>query len=212
MYLVSKLILLVGLELLAATGKIVNFDNLAVGTMPPGWTAAVTDQGPPPRWEVRKDETAPTPPYVLAHVSSGSGNGHFPLAILDAVQLRDGEVSVRIKPSAGTDDHGGGIVWRYRDPRNYYLVRANAADQTVGVYRVQDGHASPVLKPVKHEIPPNSWTILKIVARGSRFQVYVDHRRILEGQDGAFSGPGKVGVGAVPESPMCFDDFRVNPR
>jgi hypothetical protein len=210
--LLSKLVFLVGLELLAASGQIINFDNLPVGAMPPGWTAAISSQGPPSRWEVRKDESAPTPPYVLAHVSNSAANDQYPLAIFDGLQLRDGEISVRIKPVGGAEDHGGGIVWRYRDPRNYYFVRASAADQTVAVFRVQDGRTSPVLKPVKHEIPPNAWSILKIVARGARIQVYVDHRRILEGVDAAFTGPGKVGVGAGHESPMCFDDFRVNPR
>jgi hypothetical protein len=200
-------VFLVGLQLLAADGRVIDFDALPVGAMPPGWSVPAGVPGPPSRWEVRKDQTAPTQPYVLAQVSSDPAADRFPLAILDGVAFRDGDVSVRIKPVAG---QGGGLVWRYRDERNFYLVRANASDNTVGVYRVQNGQQSLVMAPAKYEISPNTWSILKISARGARFQVYLDHRRILEGHDSAFAGPGKVGLCTVAES--YFDDFRVHPR
>jgi hypothetical protein len=199
------------LQLLAANGKVIDFDRLPVGAAPPGWTVAMTHPGPPPKWEVRKDQTAPTQPYVLAQVSQSSGT-RYPLAILDAVMFRDGDVSVRIKPVGGGSERAGGLVWRYRDPLNYYVVRANAADKTVTVFRVQNGQAYPILPAVKYEIAANNWNILKITARGPKFQVYVDHRRILEGQDTTFNGPGKVGLCTVDESEVYFDDFRVNPR
>jgi len=192
-------VFLVGLNLLAA-GRVIDFDALPPGAMPPGWTVPRSDPGPTAQWEIRKDETAPTQPYVLA------GN-QFPLAILDGVMFRDGDLSVRIKPVAG---QASGLVWRYADPRNYYLVRANAADQTVSVLRVQNGQPAAVLASVKYDISPNAWSILKISARGPRFQVYVDHRRVLEGHDGAFTAAGKVGLATIAES--YFDDFRVNPR
>ncbi len=172
----------------------------------------MSNQGAPPRWEVLKDQSAPTQPYVLAQVSNDPSGDRAPLAILEGLTLRDGEVSVRIKPVGGGDGHGGGLVWRYRDERNYYLVRANASDKTVAVFRVQNGNRTAIAAPVRHEIPANAWSILKIAARGNRFQVYVDHRRIMEGQDGAFPAAGKVGLCTVAESVMYFDDFRVNPR
>jgi len=201
----------VGLQLVAANVRVIDFDGLPEGAAPPGWTVAMAHQGSPPRWEVRKDQTAPTPPYVLALVAQSAGKG-YPLAILDGVAFRDGDISVRIKPMAGNGDQAGGLVWRYRDPLNYYVVRANAADKTVAVFRVQNGQSSPILKSAKYEIPANAWSILKISTRGARFQVYMDHRRILEGQDGSFSGPGKVGLCTIDESEVYFDDFRVNPR
>src|SRR5829696_4835711 len=129
---------------MAASGRVIDFDALPVGAMPPGWSVAMTNPGAPPRWEVLKDQTAPTQPYVLAQVSNDPSGNRFPLAILEGVSLRDGDVSVRIKPVAGGEDHGGGLVWRYRDERNYYLLRANAADKTVAVFRVQNGQGSAV--------------------------------------------------------------------
>jgi hypothetical protein len=198
--------------LLASTGKIVNFDTCPLGKTPPGWTVAMTDRGGAPRWEILKDQSAPTQPYVLGQVSRDSARMRLPLAIFNEVSLRDGDVSVRIKPVAGREDPGGGLVWRYRDENNYYLVRANALANSVAVFKVQNGRRTPILGGVRHEIPMNGWTILKVSARGSRFQVYLDHRRVLEGFDSTFTGSGKVGLCTVGDSVMYFDDFRVYPK
>ena len=172
----------------------------------------MTNRGPAPRWEIRKDQTAPTQPYVLAQLSSDPAANRAPLAILDNLSLRDGDVSVRIKPVAGRQDPGGGLVWRYRDENNYYLVRANVTQNTVAVDKVENGRRIALIPGVKHDIPFNAWSILKVSARGNRFQIYVDHRRILEGEDNTFTGAGKVGLCTMADSVTYFDDFRVYPR
>ena len=85
-------------------------------------------------------------------------------------------------------------------------------NKTVAVFRVQNGQRMAIQPGVKHDIPMNEWSILKITARGNRFQVYVDHRRVMEGQDSVFTAAGRVGLCTVADSVMYFDDFRVSPR
>jgi hypothetical protein len=198
--------------LTAPAGKVINFDTAQPGKTPPGWTVAMTNRGGAPRWEILKDQTASTQPYVFAQISTDPTENRFPLAILDESNLRDGELSVRIKPVAGRADQSGGLVWRYRDANNYYLARANALSQDVAVYKVENGFQIPILPLAKHDIPVNGWSILKVWVRGNRFQVYLDHRRILQGQDDTFRGPGKVGLWTVADSVTYFDDFRIYPR
>ena len=197
--------------LFASTGRVINFDTFTIGKMPPGWTAAMTNPGSAAKWEIVKDLTAPTQPYVLAQVSHEPGN-RAPLAIFDEMPLLDGDVSVRIKPVAGREDAGGGLVWRYLDENNYYLVRANATEKSVMVFKVEKGHRSPLMAAAKHEVSWNGWSILKVSMRGSRFQIYVDHRRVLQGEDGTFAHAGKVGLWTGADSVTYFDDFRVYPR
>jgi len=198
--------------LLASSGRVITFEHTELGHTPAGWTVAMTHAGAEPRWEVRRDSTAPGQPYVLAQVSADHHIDRCPLAIFDAATLRDGDVSVRIKPVSGQRDQAGGLVWRYRDPNNYYLVRANAISKNVAIYKVHDGERLEIGTAVHHEIEPNSWNILKVAVRGSRFQVYVNHRRILQADDRTFSGPGKVGLWTVGDSVTYFDDFRVYPK
>jgi hypothetical protein len=205
--------------LAASASNIINFDHAAIGKLPPGWTVP-TSQGPEPRWEVRKDPSAPSSPYVLARVASTPGPDEFSLAILKSMSLRDGDISVRLKAVSGRDDEGGGLVFRYQNERNYYLVRANSHDGEIAVYKVEDGRCTPV-RPrgatpptigVKHTLQPNTWNILKVSVRGSRFQVYVNHRRLLQAEDSSFTGAGKVGLVTVADSITYFDDFRVYPK
>jgi hypothetical protein len=117
-----------------------------------------------------------------------------------------------MKPVSGHADRAGGVVWRYRDANNYYLVRANALTKSVVVYKVEHGQRTQVGAEVRHDIPSNAWSILKVSVRGDKFQVYVNHHRVLESWDRTFPGAGKVGLWTVADSVTYFDDFRVYPK
>ncbi len=199
--------------LFASTTRVVTFDSGQLGRTPAGWTVGgAAKPGDPPHWEIRKDQSAATQPYVLAKVSSDPADGHSALAILNDQMLRDGEVSVRVKPVGGREDQAGGVVWRYHDENNYYVARADALDKSIAVFKVQNGRRTAIIPEVKHDLSANTWCILKIWTRGNRFEVYLDHRRVLQGRDNTFSGPGRVGLWTGGDSVTYFDDFRVNPR
>ena len=192
---------------LLSSGKVFNFDTCTIGQAPPGWT--VEGAGKSRGWQVRKDQTAPTQPYVLAEISADSADTW---SILNDLTARDADVSVRIKPISGKGGLSGGVVWRYRDENNYYAARANATQNTVSVFKVENGKKVLLFTDVKHPIPANSWSILKVSVRGSRFQVFIDHRRVLEGRDSGASTSGRVGLWALGDSTIYFDDFRVYPK
>ena len=140
------------------------------------------------------------------------------MAILNTAAYRDGEVSVKFKTVAGREDQAAGLVWRYRDPNNYYLVRANALENNIVMYKVEDGNRIPLTpkgKPartygVRHHIPPRTWSILKVTFKKSRFEVYFDHRKVFEAEDATFARAGKVGLWTKADSVTYFDDFQVS--
>lgn len=197
---------LVAFTFFVPPGKVVNFDGSQLGQMPAGWTAGMSG------WEIRRDQSAPTQPNVFAQIATNSKDRRSPLAILDGPLLSDLDISVRLKPVSGRNGISGGVVWRYRDENNYCAARANAIDNTVSVFKVENGRHIELTDAVKRPIPANSWSILKISVRGSRVQVFVDHRRVLDGQDGAPSRAGKVGLWTVANSVVYFDDFRLYPK
>jgi hypothetical protein len=132
-------ILVAGMLLHAVPSEVVHPAGAAVGAVPAGWSVAMTHVGAPPRWEIVRDDSAPDPPLVLAQTSADATAGRFPLAIWARAVLRDGEVSVAFKAVAGSVDRAAGIVWRYQDPNNYYIVRANALENNVVLYKVENG-------------------------------------------------------------------------
>jgi hypothetical protein len=50
-----------------AAAEVVSFEANTPGKTPPEWSVAMTHDGAPPRWEIVRDESAPSPPYIALH-------------------------------------------------------------------------------------------------------------------------------------------------
>jgi hypothetical protein len=195
--------------------RVVNFDRDRVGSLAPEWESAMTKTGGAPNWQIMVDETAPSTPNVLAQVSSDRTAGRFPLAVYRGVSFKDGEVSVRFKPVSGTVDQAAGIVWRYLDRDNYYIVRANALENNVVLYKVQGGERTSLAPRgmpsrsygVKQPVPKRAWSELKVVFDGSVAAVYFNNRKLFDVEDAAFSAAGRIGLWTKADSVTYFDDF-----
>jgi hypothetical protein len=202
-----------------ALGDVLDFEGGEVGSVPTGWTVAMTSDGGQPRWEVVRDSTSPVGERVLAQTSDDRTSGRFPLAIYEDVETVDGSVSVRFKPVSGRVDQAAGLVWRYRDPRNYYIVRANALENNVVLYKVENGRRIP-LPPVgrgndygvEHRVPTQSWSTLAVTFSGTRFAVTFDGAPLFEVDDSTFASAGKVGLWTKADSVTYFDGFEATAR
>jgi hypothetical protein len=198
-------------------GQVIRFDDAAAGAVPAGWSVVMTHTGGAPLWEVRRDDSAPSKPNVLAQVSADRTAGRFPLAIWDRVTCKDGTISVKFKAISGTVDQGAGLVWRYRDANNYYIVRANALENNVVLYKVQNGERVSLAPKgavsnaygVKHRVPKQMWITLSVGFHGNLFSVSLDEEKLFEVEDSTFPGAGKTGLWTKADSVIYFDDFRV---
>lgn len=202
------------------SGQTISFDSAKAGTLPRYWTAGMTHEGGAPRWEIVADATAPSRPNVMAQTSTDHTSGRFPLAVYDKAILLNGSVTVRFKPVSGERDQAAGIVWRYKDPDNYYIVRANALENNVVLYKVEGGKRislEPKNTPsktygVKHGVPKRTWSALGIDFDGARFTVFFDGEKIMEVEDSTFTSPGRTGLWTKADSVTYFDDFQIRKR
>jgi hypothetical protein len=198
-------------------GESINFDSTPVGALPAGWIVAMTHTGGAPRWEVLKDDSAPSKPNVLGQISTDRTAGRFPLAIWERASLKDGTVTVKFKAVSGTVDQGAGLVWRYRDQDNYYIVRTNALEDNVVLYKVQNGQRLSLAPKgavsnsygVKHRVPKQTWTLLSVHFQGNLFTVSLDNQKLFDVEDATFTGAGKTGLWTKSDSVIYFDDFQV---
>ena len=199
-----------------AVAETVTFDKAKTGALPPGWISAMTHSGGEPRWEIIKDDGGTGKAQVLAQLSKDKTSGRFPLAVYEKARLRNGEVSVRCKSISGEVDQACGIVWRYRDANNYYITRANALENNVVLYKVQDGERrslSPKGQPsraygVKHPVPSRQWNELRVKFRANLMTVFFNGQQLFDVEDDSLSESGKVGVWTKADSVTYFDDFR----
>jgi hypothetical protein len=197
--------------------RTINFDQVKTGTLPEGWSITMTHHGGAPKWEVLKDDSAPSKPNVFAQVSDDRTAGRFPLAIWDGATLKDGTLTVKFKTVSGAIDQGAGLVWRYRDPNNYYIVRANALENNVVLYKVQNGERRSLAPKgavsnaygVKHPVPKQRWTTLSVHFQGSLFSVSLNGEKLFDVEDATFIGAGKTGLWTKSDSIIYFDDFQV---
>jgi hypothetical protein len=200
-----------------ASAEIIHFDTGNPGTLPSDWTVAMTHAGGEPRWQITRDASAPSPPFVLAQTSRDKTAGRFPLCVWSGALIRNGEVSVGFKAISGTVDQAAGIVWRYQDPDNYYIVRANSLENNIVLYKVEHGvrlSIAPKGLPsrsygVKHDVRKGVWNILRIAFKETQFTVFFNGEQMFKTEDGTFTKAGKVGLWTKADSVTYFDDFSI---
>jgi len=114
----------------------VDFSADTVGQPPKGFAFAHTAKvGAPGKWIVQQEGDN----KFLAQTDPDSTGSRFPVAIVSDLSAADVDLSVRFKPVSGRVDQAAGLVWRYQDENNYYIVRANALENNVVLYKVQNG-------------------------------------------------------------------------
>jgi len=154
---------------------------------------------------------------VLAQVSNDRTAGRFPLAVWDGLNVKDGTVTVKFKAMSGTVDQGAGLIWRYRDPSNYYIVRANALEDNLVLYKVQNGERVSLVPKgtvsnaygVKHKVLKQTWSTLSVSFQGKLFTVSLDHQKLFDVEDSTFTAAGRTGLWTKSDSVIYFDDFQV---
>jgi hypothetical protein len=179
-----------------------DFEKDEPGKAPAGFETATTN-GPEGKWEVVKDGDA----KVLAQLDASQIKTRFAIAVAKDVSLKDLSLSVRGKPVSGKTDQSMGVVWRYKDANNYYLVRTNVLEQNLSLYRVVDGKRKEIDGKDYVALKTGEWQALKVEHRGASIAVFLNGQKVLECQDKTFPDAGKVGVWIKADSVTHFDDL-----
>ncbi len=211
--------LLLFAAVVAAAQTKIDFNKDKAGSPPGNFTTALTGQGKAGVWTVTKDETSPAQGNVLAQTDADATSYRFPVCVYEKLSAKDTDISAKFKPVSGKKDQAAGIVWRYRDKDNYYIVRANALEQNVVLYKVQDGKRTDL--PLKGEgrtygkkakVPSGQWNTLRVTAAGNLFTVYLNGEKLYEVEDATFTDAGKVGLWTKADSVTYFDDLEVKTK
>jgi hypothetical protein len=202
-----------GVIVVSGATRRIDFSDDSLGQPPKGFEFGHTGKvGAPGKWVIQ----AEGPNKFLVQSDPDATRSRFPVAVLSDVSAADVDLSVRFRPISGRVDQAAGLVWRYRDQDNYYIVRANALEDNVVLYKVEKGNRTDL--PVKGEgrtygkdaeVPAGQWSTLRVVANGRLFEVYFNGTRLYEVEDATFNQAGKVGVWTKADSVTQFDDLAV---
>src|SRR5262249_22289317 len=187
-------------------------DKTAVAGQITEWTFDNDVAGQPPAgseifggsWEVRAEADAPSKPNVLCQTATGED---FPAVRLGNAVYTDLTATVRFKPVSGKDDQAAGIIFRVQDKDNYYIVRANALEDNVILFRYGSGRRT-TLKEGSVSVPSGKWQELKLEVEGNRFRGFLNDQLLVETTDDAYAAGG-IGLWTKEDSATLFGDLRV---
>jgi hypothetical protein len=194
----------------AQQSKTVNFDSEAAGKAPAGFTSYATGGGPAGKWIVTEMKDAPSGKDVVVQTDADRTDTRFPVLIADSGEYSDLDVSMKAKSISGKVDQGMGLVFRFRDPKSYYIVRANALEDNFRLYRMVNGKRLQ-FAAANVKVPANQWHTIRVVAKGDRITCWFDGKQLIDAHDKTYT-TGKIGLWTKADSVIAFDDLTVSPQ
>ena len=93
-------------------------------------------------------------------------------------------------------------------------MRTNARENNVVLYKVENGKRTDLPRKgvgrtygERAQVPAKQWSELRVVVRGSLFEVYYGGRKLFEVEDTTFPGAGRVGLWTKADSITYFDNL-----
>src|SRR6185436_3399921 len=134
----------------------------------------------------------------------------FPLCISAQTVARDVDATLRFKPVGGRHARAAGLVLRAQSGSDYYVVRAEALEGSVRLYRMQRGRRAQIAgKPV--EVTSDQWHVLRVVLKGDSFEVWLDGQSLFKATDTSLPQAGALGVWSHADSVIRFGALLVAP-
>ena len=185
-----------------------NFDGDPQGQLPPKFVVGTFFDGRPAGdWKVITTSKALSPPNVLAQLREKGAEHNYNLVLVEDTNATDLDLSVSFLPVSGKADMGGGLIWRAKDDRHYYLTRANPLEQNIRVYHVVNG-VRKILKNYDEIIDVRKWHRLRVVNEGCRIQIFYDDKPIFDLCDETFKH-GRIGLWTKSDAVTYFDDLKL---
>lgn len=155
-------------------------------------------------WSVRAEADAPGAPNALCQ----TGTAEFPALLLGDMIYTDIVMSAHFKPVSGSTDQAAGLIFRVQDKDNYYILRANALENNVNIYKYAGGKRSAI-KGGSAKVVSGQWQELRVEAIGNSIHGFLNGQLVVEATDNTFKA-GMVGLWTKADSATCFADIRAS--
>jgi hypothetical protein len=176
-----------------------------VGSGPDGCTPAISGFGGPPVWQVQLERLL-LDGKALVEMSREAMPNRLPLCIADRPVAANVDAELSFVAHDGRVARAVGIVLRFADPQDYYIVEADLRRGRVRVLRILNGEYREIAGRAAPLAMDKSQTLgVKVV--GERFMVSLNGEVLLETRDGAIAAPGRVGVSSRADSVTSIGDL-----
>ncbi len=178
-----------------------DFDKDPPGQTPAGFEAYSG------QWKVKPDLTAPSQPNVLAQEATDQT---WPGIVARDTNYKDLWAEVKFKTIFGSEDQAAGIIFRFQDKGNFYVLRANADEDNVELFQFVHGIRTGI-KGQNVKVPHGTWQILGVEAVGPTITCFFNGQELFTVKHDRYQ-QGKVGLWTKADSVTYFDNFLVRPH
>jgi len=198
----------------------IDFSGTTTGQTPTNFVSAVAGQGPAGNWTIMSDYVPPllaplTPQAeqlssqpVLAQTSQDPTDERFPMLVYQPVTFKDFKLTARLKMVSGLVEEMAGVVFRYQNSSNFYVVRASALGRNVRFYKMVNGVRSDPIGPTV-DVVPGKWYILTVQCTGNQITIWMNNTPMMPTlQDNTFNS-GKVGFWTKSDAVSYFSDLKI---
>jgi hypothetical protein len=181
---------------------------------PNGMDTTITFEGEdkdrvPATWsqETGKWQTSADGENTVLKMLSNDGSS-FNIAVMKDLYYKDLQLEAKIKSISGNEDQGGGLVWRYLDKDNYYMIRANPLENNMRLYKVVEGKRKQ-MESKDISMRTGEWFTIKVVANNNKVNCYYNGEEVFIFTDDTFPGAGAVGFWSKADAVSLFDDLTI---
>jgi len=201
---------------LRAAERQFNFSDHRLDRTPPGFRSTVAGRGKPGEWKVILDDQPPasdsatspaTGRAVLAQLAREPVDLHFPMLVFEEETFVDFKLQTRFKIVGGALEQMAGIVFRFQNESNFYVVRASAPGRSFRCYKVENGVFKPPIGP-EVDVVKGSWHDLSVQCEGNRIVCALDGKELIKLIDSSGSA-GKVGFWTKSDSVSYFKETKI---
>lgn len=194
----------------AGAELVLDFGSAGSDQTPPGFTNTLAGTGRLGRWRAVTDEIPGTTNTIaLAQTSMEVVDERFPLLIYQKTKFDDFILTTKFKLVEGIVEQMAGIVFRYQDEKDFYVIRASGLGNNVRFYKVVGGIRSQPIGP-SVPVPQGQWHELKISCQGNKIRAWLNGREAIpELTDTSFAA-GKIGFWTKSDSFTRFADTRID--
>lgn len=198
-----------------------NFGGLAPDSSLGKFHAALLGGGGPVTWKIVQDEVpsalAPLTDRaqnvarrsVLAQTSQDATDERFPMFVYDGEKFRDFKFTTRFKIVSGATEQMAGVVFRFQNTSNFYVVRVSALGKNIRFYKVVNGMRSDPIGPAC-SIAPGAWHQLAVKCEGTQITLWLDDRLVMPPLGDNTFAEGKIGFWTKSDAVSYFADATMN--
>ncbi len=217
------LLLCAWLVLPAAGAEVkINFSDYSQQDLANDFHPALAGGGEPGNWQIVMDDvpSAFTPlsttgtqamnhTPVLAQLAGDPTDERFPILVYDKETFKNFQLTTQFKIISGVAEQMAGIVFRYQNESNFYVIRASALGHNVRFYKVVNGIRGNLIGPGMN-ISTGVWHSLTIQCQGDQITCWLDSNLVMPPLTDETFNSGKIGFWTKSDSLTHFGDTSIS--